>query len=242
MKLHLFLILFLILPLAIAQPPMQQTTLADVGLEIIYPQIDVYAKNPSLVLNYMVVNSSGYVLNASAGEVLCWFGLQNESNNILILEISPTNNYFFSQVIPANSTGLFSYEIHCNSTTEWGFLANHYYITDYNKHPVPGESPLSGLVIIAAVFALSYLLLYLSFNLDKNKHTFLQLIIVGFVIGISILIPKSAMDYAMNYNTSLTLFKSTTWFVRIFWVYMFFYIMYEFLLPLVRQFRTKRKW
>lgn len=240
-KLNLIWFFILLLPLVAALPPFQGTLSENAHLEIVYPKVDSYATNTDLSLNFMVINSTGYVLNSSAGEVLCWFTLQNGSNDVLIHEIATTNNFYFSQPVEANYTGIFSYEINCNSTNEYGYVSGYYYVTEYNKQYVPGESALTGIVIIIAVFSIGYLLLYLTFKLDAEKHRFLQLIILGFVVGISILIPKAAIDYASNYNTSVIFYTAITWFIRVFWAYMFFYILYEFFVPLAQKYRKRAK-
>ena len=211
-------------------------------LKIIYPEIDNYALNDELHFNFYVVNSSGKPLNASAGEVLCWFGYQNSSHNVLNYDIAPTRDYFLNPIVMANYTGVFSYEIHCNSTEgEYGFAVGTYYVTMQGKNFPPGDDSLSGIAPILGIFAVCFLLLYLSFNIDSSKHKFLQLIILCFVVGVSILIPKIAMDYTNNYNSTLTFFTAVTWFIRVFWVYMFFYFIYEFGKPLAQQLRIIRR-
>ena len=87
-------------------------------------------------------------------------------------------------------------------------------------------------IIILGVFAICFLLLYTAFKIDKEKHFILQLIILIFTIVVMILIPKTIMDYSDNFATAGIFYKAVLWFIRIFWVYMFFYLIKEMIVPL----------
>lgn len=235
------LILLLPLCLAVKETTIQLSGEGDNELVILYPRIQIYGQHKVLNLNYMVLNSSGNRLNATKGEVSCWFGLQNSSNDILIFtENSQTNNFFFSQPIPANKSGIYSYAIWCNSTEgEYGYVADTYHITDFGVNYPPGTNGMTSIVLIVGIFAVVFILSYIAFKVDKEKHFFLQLIILLFVVVVLHLIPKAVLDYTQAFGTGLIFYKAVLWFVRIFWGYILFYIFYELGYPLLKKLRVK---
>jgi len=98
---------------------------------------------------------------------------------------------------------------------------------------------MTSIVIIVGVFAFCILMLYTAFNLDKKKHFFLQLIFIVSSLVTATLIPKAVIDYASDYGTATTFFNAVYWIIRVFFGYMFFYIMYELGLPLYEYIQKK---
>ena len=241
-KLILICLLILFIPLVSGKIILQTGDPTGEHLIIMYPKVDVFYLNQEYTYHFHVFNSSGKVLNSTQGDVDCTAHIYNASSDYMFDGLIDKDRSEFALIIATNTTGVHTYNIWCNSSeNEYGFLDNSYFVTDYGINYTPGETGMTGIVLIIGIFAISILLLYLAFNMDKEKHKFLQLIVIGFVIGVSILIPKAVLDYTNNFTTALTFFIAMTWFVRVFWVYMLFYLLYEFAFPFIKDFRSKRK-
>lgn len=235
------LVTLLILPFVAGEKNLQSSPTDQNQLVILHPKIEVFEVETEVGLHFHVFNSSGRVLNASADDYNCTLYLYNGSMRNIYHGGMTANNQKVQVNITINNTGIYFYNAWCNSAFgEWGYLSNHFYVTLGGKNYSPGNTGLTPLVVIAGVFALCALLLYAAFNLDKKKHFFLQIIILVFVIVLSaVLIPKTVLDYANNYNTSNRFFISALWFVRLFWAYLFFYIFYEVGKPIWDSFMKK---
>lgn len=112
---------------------------------------------------------------------------------------------------------------------------------------------MEGLVLVVALAAFGFVLSYIGFNLDKGKHYFLQVIIIGVVIvTLGTQLPRAAIDYEQECdivianetvngnvtsyeytqqcedrtNAPETFAKAGFWFIRIFFAYLFFYLLF----------------
>ena len=127
---------------------------------------------------------------------------------------------------------------------------------------------MSGLTLVASLGIVGLLVALLMFKLDSqdNKHIFLQVIFISFLLGIVVLLGKASLDYndncgwlvsnetvegnstifANNYvcntntnTTANTFYQWTVWIMRVTFVYMIAYFIYELLV--YAGFITKKK-
>jgi hypothetical protein len=232
----------LLVPFVFADSPQFLTSDSGTGfLDIVYPQQEVYGLDDNITLNWVVFNSSGYKLNATS-EVDCTFELRNSTNELLQSGAATELGSKFDQQIETGSIGIYGYVIYCNSSEgEYGFLSGYYYVTLSGNNFTPGTSSSTPLVIIFGVFSFCFILIYIAFKVNPEKHFYLQLIILLFVIVITVIIPKAILDYTSDFTTATTFYKAVTWFIRVFWIYVFFYVVFEFIKPLLENLRIKLK-
>lgn len=118
---------------------------------------------------------------------------------------------------------------------------------------------MGGAILINSLAVVGVLLVILFFKLNDSedkKHFLLQLLLLGFILGIAVLVGKTALDYkddcswlvmndtisgdytVYNYDyqchentntTAETFYKVTTWIMRIVAIYIFLYFVYELL-------------
>jgi len=234
--------LFLFIPIVMAIPPVQTTIQENENrLIIVFPQVNTYKYGSTVNFHFHIFNSSAKILNASNGEIQCTIHIANSTGEHKIPYslhphlISVETNITFNE-----SLGIHNYNVWCNSSKgEYGYLGSSFYVTEEGQNYPPGDSGMTPMVIIAGIFAFCFLLLYIGFNVDREKHFFLQLIILIVVIIMTILIPKTILDYTNNYGTSTTFYKGVIWFIRIFWGYVVLYIFSEFGKPFLRKLRVK---
>ena len=126
---------------------------------------------------------------------------------------------------------------------------------------------MSGTVLIGALSAIAAILLVLFFRLgdnDEGKHYILQVLFLGFIIGVIVLIGKTAIDYKDNCawlvsnsslsgattlyeytyecsentnNTASILYQVCLWIFSITVIYIFLYYFYE----VFNYFKIKRR-
>lgn len=231
------ILLFIILTVG-AVKPTQQNILTSSQLIILQPEIEIFMQYEQVELHFHVLNSTAAILNSSAKEVNCSIHIYNSSNTHIFRGFLDADDDDMEIKINTNYTGIFTFNMWCYApgtklnAKEYGYLSSYYYVTTEGKNYSTGDDGLSGLVIIAGVFAVCFLLLYTAFKLDKEKHFILQLIILMFTVVVMILIPKGIIDFTNNFATAGIFYKATTWFIRIFWGYMFFYLLFEIFTPL----------
>lgn len=245
-KLILLLAIFLFIPLVLGQKPTQSNILTPTQLIIVQPSVEIFKQNEFVEMHFHVYNSSAAILNSSAGEVNCTIHLYNSSNGHIFRGYMDADDDDMKIRINTSKIGIYTFNMFCYAPAvklnakEFGYLSSYYYITSEGKSYVPGTSGLTSIATIAGIFAICFLLLYVAFNVDKEKHFILQLLILGFVVVVTILIPKVILDFTNDYSTSLTFYKATIWFIRLFWVYLFFYLLSEMFAPL-KKFRVRLK-
>ena len=113
-------------------------------------------------------------------------------------------------------------------------------------------------ILLASIGIFGFLLLFMFFKLGENKennHYILQLVVLGFLLGLFVLIGKTALDeknycawnvvnstttngvnlYNYNYmceenthTTTRSFYNTIIWFVKVVMMYIFLYITIEF--------------
>jgi len=126
---------------------------------------------------------------------------------------------------------------------------------------------MEGIVLILAITAWCGIMAYIAFSVDKATHFFLQFILLVLVIMVaSTQLPRAVDDYSQecdylimnetitgnttsysyNFecenrtNIPTTFYKTGFWTVRIFWAYLFFYLLYVFYKPFKEWYDRKR--
>jgi len=206
---------------------------ASAELSIMTTHTEVYKLNSQANLIFHIFNSSNDILNVSKSEVNCTIAIYNESGESKYTGGLLVDNLDYYIKINSSNLGLYSFDIWCNARGgENGWRSDYYYITKEGKNFTPGTSSTTSLITILGVFAVCFLLLYTAFKIDKEKHFILQLIILIFTMVVMILIPKGIMDFTNDYATAGIFYKAVLWFIRVFWVYLFFYLIKEIIVPL----------
>jgi hypothetical protein len=214
---------------------------ADGQLIILQPEIEVFTQYDDVELHFHILNASASILNSSNKEVNCSIHIYNSSNDHIYESFMDADDLDMSVRINTNLTDLYTFNMWCwspsgakGTANSYGYISSYYYVTQEGKHYRPGVDSKTSYVIILGVFAVCFLLLYASFKLDKDKHFILQLIILIFVMVVMILIPKTVLDFADDFATAGIFYKATLWFIRVFWLYMAFYLLSEMFAPLKR--------
>jgi len=105
-------------------------------------------------MSFQILNSSGKLLNSSAGEVDCRINIYNDSNKlILINELVADNEIMKISTAPTNKTIRYTYNIWCNSSEgEFGYLDSYYDITISGKIETETAKILPALVALLPLF------------------------------------------------------------------------------------------
>lgn len=128
---------------------------------------------------------------------------------------------------------------------------------------------MEGLILLLAITAFCVIISYIAFNLDKDQHFFLQMILLVIVIVVaSTQLPRVANEYnqdckhiilnetiigntthyTYNYtcntssdtNTPTTFYKTGFWTVRVFWAYLFLYLLWAVAKPMLEYLKERK--
>lgn len=158
-KIFLAFVFLICIASVMAQPPFQQTT-GSGFLEIIYPQISLYRLNEDIGFNFQVANSSGHILNSSAGEVDCLIEVQNSSSDVIQLTAASKQNFYFNPTIETGYLGRFGYIVSCNASNgEQGFVSSYYDVTFTGiEEQQEGRTIIAMIILIPLVLGLFMLI------------------------------------------------------------------------------------
>ncbi len=127
-----------------------------------------------------------------------------------------------------NITGVYGVDVLCEKVIDGtkargGFV---YQIKDFEE-----ETGLTSVAFVLGLGLFIGIILYVVMNLDDKKHpelVFLKILTMFFVIFLTILIPKLALDIlGPQSQTALAFFKATTWFIRAFVTFWFLFFIYK---------------
>lgn len=116
-----------------------QTSTGDNQLSIIYPETNNIYLGENIELNFHVVNSSGALL--SNNQYNCTIHIYSNINDAHIFYSSNFNKNFSYDIglklnySVLNDTGIYDYNLFCNSTKEFGYLSNNI-IVEIPKTPI----------------------------------------------------------------------------------------------------------
>lgn len=126
---------------------------------------------------------------------------------------------------------------------------------------------MDGLILIFGITAFCAILAYIAFSVDREVHFFLQFLLLGIVMVVATTqIPRAVDDYAQDCdhlimnesvagntttygyaytcenvtNIPSTFYKSGFWTLRVFFAYLFFYLLYVFVKPFKDWFDRKK--
>lgn len=111
-----------------------------------------------------------------------------------------------------------------------------------------------GLTLVVALGLFMFLFAYIAFKLDASKHSFFQLLIIGFLAFMATQLPRAAIEYgddcglvvanetvlgnvtSFDYvtvcdergSTDETFLKASLWFVRVWVAWVLIYILWSF--------------
>lgn len=215
---NLFNIL-LVLSIVNAAKPTQVFT-GDVGLVIRVPQAEYAKQNELTQLNIHVYNlSNGFPMKNDTTS--CLLHIFNRTGHHILNEVMNFNEHesdFFLDIGRGNFSklGFYSFIIGCNTSTIGGFVSGSIEVTRDGKQPPPHQSTIIGIGIVA------FLLLFLSFNLDK-EHILYRLLLTFFALYLIFLIPATLISGPASHTTFL---KITSWLIKTFWIYISTYFVY----------------
>ena len=163
-----FILLFSI-SIVFAVPPITQTFLGDIGLQVKYPALNIIKHGSDIEFSFHIYNlTSGKPITNG---ITCYYHLYNNTGeHILELEDSTSSTSFdYEFDVGSNNfsyIGSYCYLISCNTSTEGGFAEVPFKVTETGKaEPIQDTEDEYFLYF---VFILAIILLLISFY--KNDH------------------------------------------------------------------------
>lgn len=191
--------------IASAVPPVTQVqyNIPDPFLTIKTPAVTQFDGRTTVKLNFHVFNSTGVWLQNNS-QVTCNFHLYDargehiDNKNLLISNESSKYGDFEYEFPTANFTikREYSYIIYCNSSTEYGFVSENFYIgKDADIDPIIPTDSTNGLavVIFILVIAGGLFVLPLVTNFSNNKFVDLILKRSSIIIGTYLMLLNTAI-------------------------------------------------
>lgn len=170
-----FIVLFtlLLIPLAVAQPPFQQVSGSERGLDLRFPPVDVIKANTTVTSHMHVHNSTDGLLLTNSS-VTCFLHLYNNvGDHIVEKEMGfDDNNVDFEQVILGGNfskLGFYSFIVWCNSTLSGGFVSGGFEVTP-NGIGLDQEESILYTVTFLGVLLLFLLCLYFNIKIEWRNH------------------------------------------------------------------------
>lgn len=177
------LVLFLLAEAALAVPPQQTNTDAGRFLLITYPPDEYHQLGVASYENLLVLNTSFAVLNASANEVTCWYGVEKSDGSITQdINVTEYLDPYVRISLVTDENGEYAYCVWCNTSTEHGYLCADYVVSATGRtEPVEGRF-LAGIIALIPLF-FAFLMAVWAFNLEE-EHRLLKhfLFLFGFVL------------------------------------------------------------
>lgn len=148
-KLIYIIVLLFILPSLIANTQTSETQ-DTTALTIIYPKIDIYAKNSQPILPFDILDSD--FIKQDNTSVNCSFQLlNNDGLNISEGNLTYSQTYWYYQLTNTQNTGTYSYYVHCNSATEQGFVSQNIQITPSGLLPSLSDAILYSVLLFVLI-------------------------------------------------------------------------------------------
>lgn len=215
-----FLLIFSSSFIVIALPPGQ----ALGNMKIIYPKIDTIQVNTDFYLHLHAFNELGELINnTNYNCIIHIYGPMgsHEIQTVMGNDINGIDKEYIFNSSNNNEIGQHSYNILCVSPNEAGAISEPFTVTRTGLINGIGDFPL-----IFGVLAVVIVLLIVSATLN-DKHGLLKLLIQFFALYFLYLIPTLTLSNISG--VPLTFFKLYNWFIKILWIYIFGYLIYELL-------------
>lgn len=178
-----------------------------------------YQKNQAIPLKIPCLNAEQYCSNTAT----CSITLINPYGATAINNQTMTiTDGFPTYTIPSNNVstiGEYKASVLCNDNGQVGSSQFSILITDEN--PTYDNT----LAVVIGIAVTIFLLLYIAFNVDKDDHFLLKILLLFLAVSMIPFIPKSII---WGQDTLKGFLSMTIWIWRIFWVYMFIYFLYKF--------------
>jgi len=235
------LILFLILTICsitvFAKQPIiiPSSEFSGIGIRVAVPTVSEIPINENYIFHVHAHNSSLKLLPLT--DVDCNLHFYDPTGSHLIesdmLDDSNTvDKYFIINDSLVDSIGEYAYLVYCNSTqNEYGFTKGQLEVVYKIGKRDLTDSTIKGLGLILITFALAFVFFKIYSSLDQS-HFLLKLLSLIFAALTMIVQGKIALDLASNSvfaGSSNTIFATTTFFIVIFYTYIFIYLIYEVL-------------
>jgi len=202
----LFFLFILAINLVEAVPPVQ-TVINEINyLEILYPITNTFKEGNPGELHFHIFNSSLKILDEA--KLNCSIHIYNSTNNHVIRDVLQYDGKYdwSAKNLYTNKSGIYSYNLWCNSTqNEFGLLSSYYYVTKTGDPPNDLENMFE---LILGMLGITGLLLYIAFNTpvpDEPGYTgVFTLSIKLTTFGLSLFLIYSIFSLIIN-NSYITL-------------------------------------
>jgi len=158
-KLMMFMVILSILPLVSAIPPVQ-TTIAETGLQIAYPQYQYVPANNNFTLYIHVYNTSQYITGGTAS---CYLDLYNPQGVEIMKSMmtEETTDYsIFVNESNFTSEGEHGFIIQCNTTGQAGFANGVFEVSISGVEMTAGRAVVNVGILLVLIFVSSFFLLF----------------------------------------------------------------------------------
>ena len=219
------LALLLLVSTVMAAPPEFIQESAALGvLSISVPKPEFFVLGQAAHLHFHVFNGSGH---KAYDQVNCTIHLYNNSGkHILEQNLSRDGNlidfYVDLNTSFTQTVGEIPYVVQCvdELSKQAGFFSGVFHVAKTG----PSQNNENLLPTILGIIGMGALLLYFMNSLDE-EHILYKLIITVFFLGTLILIPSALINGQLL--TQDNLLKMSTWFMRIFFIYIVVYFIYS---------------
>lgn len=226
-KLLLFLMLFiLIIPIAIAQPPVTITQQFTEGYIIEATTQEYVKQNTAHIFNFFVYNISNgvQITNTSSS---CVFYMANTTGGVLINAPAKYIGYWNVNIAGSNFSeiGIKPYGVKCNDTNLGGAVVSDFIVTPSGKNPSQSNNSIPLVIAIGIVIIV---LVMLAIQLDR-EHFLLKLLCLFFISALFLVLGNIGIftSAGMIFETSGEIFmKVMSWWLRIFIIYIVMYFVY----------------
>ena len=180
LPLVIFLVLLLVIPFSIAQPPFAEPVVGAVGgLQIDFNKFLFYPINENIEFNFHVYNSSNFLVdNTTTSCIFHFFNLTGEHLVEQSLDYDPIGNDFF--FIINNNTieelEFYSVLVNCNNSFEAGFSSYEFRAT------INGQNPSEENNILAIVFGIIATIIFFSVVGTYQKSLGLKIVAYAIVL------------------------------------------------------------
>ena len=210
------------------------------GLLLTASSYNAYPTNTNLELYVHVFNSSDgmSVWNRTGMSVSCYNDVYYPNGSILIEQTGTWINKELKLSLNSTGipTGIYSYEVRCNTTRVGGAILNYFELTEDGTN-TEDKIRDSGTIILATIIGLSFLafiLLYFTFNLD-DVHIILKVLNILFSMIFMMMIP---LTFIIDSKIWINIYKTYIGYFVVFLLYvfyLFFYWVYQKLTATVQE-------
>ena len=221
-KLLIIVMMLLLIPLVSAIPPVQIAT-GDETLLLSYPKFEYVKMNTEYNMSVHAYNATNGLILLNA-DFSCDLHIYNHSGfQVLNVEMEDYNTHKKFTYIDASAfvVGWYSYEVHCNTTSNGGYASGLFAVTTDGL--VPEDSAYGwGIVALLGVAAL---FLATSFKVDsivlKSLFFFITMLFVVITLSISLTLPNDSLAMTNMLEIAYLIAATITVFTFIYTIIMF---------------------